>query len=541
VNIRQRSQKAYSMKYWLGSVAALGVLGCDSTMDDGRCGSQAAGSANLAVWWGTASGASEPSASDDPENAEGRALGGLIDKYKRCNPDVTPTTQSYPDKAALIEKLNDLPLEPTPAELNELPDVVQLNAGETALAYSACDGKTTPSIAPVLVIPNTQPPTIDPWASPEVGTVPDFTYFGNALAEGAVWFQYRKSPAQAVEYGGMSPYEPWIYQDKAKWLRRYISCQVGYERQYWVTPIGIHHLNRLYYNIDAVRDTLSLGEGEDPKPHLQELSLAAWVAVMGRPRPQGQSWFALPNDHSSGWALNLLAAENIKVSLNLAAGRTASETDVDNAMQVMNVMHFIRRVSQAPGKTWSVKESMAAVEDGRAVFTVMGDWSLPDVDPTAVGMIDFPGTRNALVYTIDGFVSVNKNPTPGKAGATSQAKAWMHTVSDQDVASQFAAEKGAVTIGNWLENVVKNCAEEANKAGTDCWVVPALSMRNQRCDAAETMLAWAHYPAGNREKAISHLVSCESDLPVTDDAPEYELLPRRTVESPSTTPGRNDR
>lgn len=447
---------------------------------------------------------------------------GLVDSYvEDCNPFVDVDKQRHSDKAQLIDKLDALPSTPTRADLDALPDVVQLNAGETALQYSPCAREGSKILAPLGYS--------FAWDSPDAGVDSDVTASGNKLADGAVRYQRWPKPLGLEMRGQEKGYDDDIYEDQARWLRPYLSCDSEGVRDFWMAPIAIHHLNRLYFNVAAAQrlkwpprtqKSPPLIQLEAPKPdgeiianiedisgRLGSLDLTGWLELLSY--NPGQTIFALPNGTGSGWALNLLAAENIRVARNLELQQPPMAMNEQVAIDVMRAMTTIRAVSQPDGIVWSVGDAMGAVKRGDAVFTVMGDWSYPDVADAGVQMIPFPGTQHALVYTIDGFVGVNQNQVDGPTGATKQARAWLRTVDDETVASEFAKTKGAVSIKDWLKRKVPECAETAyddydaqderdNVKRKDCWVVPAMSMRGQNCDAATELLDWVREPKDSK-------------------------------------------
>lgn len=511
----QQVRRRLDVTTWLvAPVAAVTALACDATMRDDSCGSQAAGVVHVASWWG-----------NQPSSAEARALEGLTEDFSHCNRQATAEVNDYTDKAALMQTLDALLATPSPVTLESLPDVIQLNAGDTALPYAS-------------LLTQFKNPSWDSerWLSPDVGVVPEKTANQNRLADGAVWFEPVKAPS-SVRYGHN---QPWMYEDRARWVLPYISINEGHS--YHVVPIAIHHVNRLYYNIERARDWLPkpdsnvrfggsryVRESEPVKTDLALFTLADWLERLETTNSDNNTGaspilFALPNDDASGWALNLLAAENVKIAFNLEKEvqtdqpRSPSDTSEYVAKAVMDRMETIRRVSQAAtsDERWSVQRAMDAVESGEAMFTVMGDWSYPDLnkDGERVGMIPFPGTKHVRVYTIDGFAAVNKsNNTLGRA--------WLRMVTDPGVASRFAATKGAIGITDWLEREVKECASTAyNESledvasgttahGEDCWVIPAMSMRGQACDAGNHLLEWVRSPTSdNRRRVEAELAKC---------------------------------
>lgn len=543
-------------------LAMLGALGCDNTMDDDPYGSQVAGTMQIAVWWGTPSAepaltapgptgsstlgpsempagptgyASDPilvEGTDRRADAENAALRELIWRFKGHNGDVNVDPHNYEDKAELVGQLDALPSQPDASELQHLPDVVQLNAGETALAYSPCGGKTSQILAPLkpsLWAPHT-------WESPDWGIdTPTVTRHNHSLEDGAVWygsvsrFGYEGTPSSTSDE---------IYPHKSLWIQQFLSCQIEDKRQAWVAPIAVHHLNHLYFNIDAMRKLLNVS---DPQAVLEQMDLPKWLSFLEHWQTEFTEGvvMALPSDPSSGWALNLLAAENLKVVFSLAASLPADTDDPDVAHRVMEAMTTLRNVSQllrpAPTSTglrltrlpippvnvWSVQKAMNAVESGEALFTVMGDWAYPDVRRSGkVGMLHFPGSKHVRVYTIDGFVALKKLPHPEDAGATAQARAWMLSTTDPDAARAFADAKGATTLEDWLDDSIRRCAKTASAADQDCWVIPALSLRGENCGGADAMLDWALDPdAENRARAEVSLrsIACRSHSSSTEN------------------------
>lgn len=510
---RRAPRRRFDDSVWFaGSILGLSLLACDGRMNDGSCGSQATGTLQLAVWWQT-----ETNSAGEFENAEAAALQGLIGSYAtRCNPDVGVHPQEHQNKAQLIAKLDALSITPTRAELDALPDVVQLNAGDTALKYTACAGLGSKILAPL---------GYSAWVSeerdlPEAGIVSDVTALGNRLDEGAVWYERFENTGPGL--GNPDPFTHHIHKDTARWLRPYLSCEVDGVAEPYVAPIAIHHVNRLYYNVEAalslfgsdrvttvirgIKTLQSPSPGWLP-PHspkelrevLLKIPFSEWLNLLSA-NGGTKALVALPSDPASGWALNLLAAENIRVAQNLERGQPPMTMNSEVAANVMSAMAQLKAVSQLnSGQAWSVTEAMDAVKRGDAVFTVMGDWAHPDVVDAGVEMVPFPGTRHARVYTIDGFVAVNQKQVNGADGATKQAHAWLAVIDDETVAADFARTKGARSVKDWLDNEVLTCAkaayedkdDEGKSTRKDCWVVPAISMQGQGCDAAEELQRWA--------------------------------------------------
>jgi len=513
----QQVGRRFDVRAWpVGAMAAVIALACDASMRDDPCGSQAAGVVNVATWWGNQTG-----------SAEAQALAGLKEDFSYCNRQATAEVDDYTDKAALMQTLDALLATPSSVMLETLPDVIQLNAGDTALPYTG-----------LLTAFKDASWDSERWHSPDVvGLVPEITRNKNKLADGAVWFE----PAMASPGVKNAGNQPWMYEDRRRWVLPYISTNEGHS--YHVVPIAIHHVNRLYYNINRVRTWLpkrsSRGDGivskliplPPVKDDLKALTLSEWLdrleATSESEPGERPIVFALPNDDASGWALNLLAAENVKIAFNLEKKLAADQTRAPSATseyiskEVMDRMETIRRASQAATSDvrWSVQRAMEAVESGEAMFTVMGDWSYPDLNKQGeqVGMIPFPGTKHARVYTIDGFAAVDKtNALLGRA--------WLRMVNDPGVASRFAETKGAIGITDWLEREVKECASTAynesledvasgaNAEGKDCWVVPAMSMRGQACDAGNQLLEWVRSPTTeNRRRVEAELAKCSTD------------------------------
>lgn len=597
MNVQRRRASSLPQGTHLAWVVVLGAMACDNTMDDGPCGGQVAGQAKLAVWWGASPQTPEtygsgeirvrdvPPEPDRTLNAEEKALSQLIGQYRQCN-QVELATVNYDDKAQLKAALNGLDPNPDPAQIAELPDVVQLNAGETAFAYAPCLGLGSTRLAP---IPG------ELWEQGEWGTLPDLkvlqanglTPNGRRRAEGAVWYEMRDFFGETQMPGKAATQEPWIYEDRAAWIKQFIARDpnavcgaavtndasstatastltpvlqepassaslTGDPETYWMAPIAVHHINKLYFNITAVKDLLGLDASVDQAvvaKVFDTMSLADWLSNLEKWHAANPdvALLALPKEKSSAWALTLLAVENVKNALTKGPASHADVTDQEVAPEVMRIMDVLLSVAQQ--KEWTVAEAMQAVESGQAVFTVMGDWSYPDVNHTEVAMVSFPGTHNVFVYTIDGFVSLNKRQQAGAAGATPQANAWMKTISDRTVASDFAHSKGAISIHDWTKEVRK-CAYEADKnlddAGLpkplDCMVVPALAMSNPGCDGAPVFWDWVNDPsADNRARVETALATGVCTAPASPPRVPTTIRAPRTTSfmsalGPSDTP-----
>lgn len=607
MNVGRR--RAHSRLYGarLVCILSLGAIACDNRMHDGSCGSQVAGELKLGVWWGSspqttaqssASGAANASPSDvaSPPNAEAEALDQLIVEYSDCNEFVNPEKVPYNDKAELTAALDALPDNPLPEQLGTLPDVVQLNAGESAFRYAPCLGRDSTILAPIsadLWEPGTWETKPDRKVADSNGRTPN----NRRLADGAVWYEKREHTYQTYYTEDEPPTTvpvDWIHEDVERWIKPFISrapdaacsaasasktlvahaspassamslvtssgiATVGDQPSsvansfdefaegrllrsepspYWMAPIAVHHVNRLYINIDLAKDLLGQ---QDVSDHFEKLTLEAWLNELQvwSSKP-GVPLLALPKTRESAWALSLLAAENLKIAYTKGPASRPDATAREVASQVMKAMDVLVRVSQE--SPWTVADAMDAVAKGRAVFTVMGDWSYPDVkDEGKVLMVPFPGTHNVLVYTIDGFVGLNKRRLPGVDGATVQAKAWMKAISDEEVAADFAATKGAVSIYEWYKNTVRECAadaagkdpekKEVDASGVplDCMVVPALSMSGPGCDGAAVFSDWLEEASDeNRERVETALETGECPSP----PPPKPSPPIRTTSLP---------
>jgi hypothetical protein len=160
----------------------------------------------------------------------------------------------------------------------------------------------------------------------------------------------------------------------------------------------------------------------------------------------------------------------------------------------------------------------------------MGDWAYPEVDPNKVGMGTFPGTQNTLVYTIDGFVAIDKDESDSIRKPTPQAEAWMEVVSQWDTASSFAITKGATSIHGW-EDTVQTCANEAARHLRDCMVIPALSMTERPCKIEDAMYEWVFRDSEKTfGKALHHLADCSDYQPELID--ELQGGPRQGGDFP---------
>lgn len=592
MNVERRRAHSWLFGARLVCILSLAAVACDNRMHDGSCGSQVAGELKLGVWWGSspqmvaqssASGAAVGSTNasssdvDRPPNAEARALDQLIVEYTDCNEFVEPKKEPYNNKAELTAALDALPDNPSPEQLDALPDVVQLNAGETAFRYAPCLGRESTILAPIsadLWKPGTWETKPDRKVADSNGRTPN----NRRLADGAVWYEKREHTYQTYANQNERPtteLKDWIYEDVERWIKPFITrapdaaCSDASASKtlvahaspagnvkslvtssgsaasgdgppsiansfdefaegrlmrvepspYWMAPIAVHHLNRLYVNIDLAKDLLGQ---QDVSDHFEKLTLEAWLNELQvwSSKP-GVPLLALPKTRESAWALSLLAAENLKIAYTKGPASRPDATAREVASQVMKAMDVLVRVSQE--SPWTVADAMDAVAKGRAVFTVMGDWSYPDVkDDGKVLMVPFPGTHNVLVYTIDGFVGLNKRRLPGVDGATEQAKAWMKAISDEAVAEDFAATKGAVSIYDWFKKTVLECAakaagkdseeKEVDASGVplDCMVVPALSMSGTGCDGAAVFSDWLADPSdANRTRVETSLATGE--------------------------------
>ncbi|HEY0790042.1 MAG TPA: ABC transporter substrate-binding protein [Chthoniobacterales bacterium] len=94
--------------------------------------------------------------------------------------------------------------------------------------------------------------------------------------------------------------------------------------------------------------------------------------------------------------------------------------------------------------TWD--GAVAALAEGKAAFTSMGDWAYSELVGAGLkegqdfGWVNCPGTDGAFIVVADGFTLAKDAPHPA------EAVAWLETVGSKETQEAFGALKGAIPV-----------------------------------------------------------------------------------------------
>lgn len=384
----------------LGSIAGLGlalVTGCGSSAPtaEGEFGSDCTSlwapdtSLSIFTWWKTES-------NDDCQthDGEGCAAQTLEQGYSACTPGAAAELVTKPSKDNTLTSVETPPAEPA--------DGAIVNGGADVFRLARCQN---PSETPKLA---------------SLGT----------LEAPAARFLVERTPTE---------------------LRHLVTCPDG---RLWGTVLGLHRLNQLFYN-------QSVMESEPVKAALRARGISfetthdanGFLAVLEAVAKAGYEHPLRIPDDAGSWSRFLI--ENVMVAFGqpgldgtaeythfwsrLSEGRQATDTTI-NLKLLGDTLDFARKVAKyiAPDS-----KAMASVTQGEsAVFTVTGDWEVPNMGPE-LDVVPFPGTEHAYVYTADVAVATNKHGT--FLDATSPIVGWFKAVTSTTVQSQFSPKKHSLS------------------------------------------------------------------------------------------------
>jgi glucose/mannose transport system substrate-binding protein len=216
-------------------------------------------------------------------------------------------------------------------------------------------------------------------------------------------------------------------------------------------PVGIHHLNVLFYNRDLFAELaqraksrgLELVEPSQLKSSYELLSELGQIAELEAVTPTGQPLVPLAVGTESEWPLTIIAFENVLLSLGDDAYETLWTGGLENASdariaemaatlkEMVSVLRDLRTFSNFPAHV-SWQDAVRQVGDGEALMTITGDWGLAQLGPEVVARVavsTFPGTVGTFVYTPDSFAVPRELKKSGFA-----ARAFLHDVVETKAA-----------------------------------------------------------------------------------------------------------
>lgn len=443
-------------------------------------GSRARGPSTCVVWWGGDLGEVSRvpyECRDNPDfsdltGSELRALKTVLVAFCNNNKQATVVLNQSPNKGELVVRLDgfDNDCRRDQAYCADAPQVVQ-GQPDMLSKFAKCGG--TEDGLRLLPVPEEA--------------------VRDALGAGAL----EETAGQADDGLVTLDSEGNVEKDPYRWFTRHMSC--GYAEHTWMLPMGVHHVNRLFYNKDRIRALL----GSDFEARLATMSLDDWLAwgIRLSESPGQPAFIAMPNAEEDAWVLSMLALENVRVALTKGVDHLPEETLIDEGavadavMARLEEIRFLATPDSSTSAALTASEALERVMAGEALFTVMGDWAYAGLDPESVGMVWFPSTSNVRVYAADGIAAFDLR---GNGVMSNPQKGFVYAVNSSRM--DFASAKGATEISQWMDVSLKECATNAGQAG--CYVVPALSLDNGSWagDRGAALQAWWVNPKADTEK-----------------------------------------
>lgn len=232
-------------------------------------------------------------------------------------------------------------------------------------------------------------------------------------------------------------------RDQEHWSRDYFESALKpltCRGQLFGLPVGIHHLNLLFYNQVLYEELqqLAMQRGlELRKPSelggvhelIEQLEV---IAKLGVELPSGAPLVPLALGTKDEWPLTILAFENVLLSLSRDAyqtlwlgelasdgGKGAEQLELQLRRMLETLRELVRYSNFAARLEW--QDAVRQVGSGEAVMTVTGDWGwaqLPDEHRDNVATVAYPGTADSFVYTPDSFAvprDLHKNGFPARS------------------------------------------------------------------------------------------------------------------------------
>jgi glucose/mannose transport system substrate-binding protein len=227
-------------------------------------------------------------------------------------------------------------------------------------------------------------------------------------------------------------------------------------------PVGIHHLNVLFFNreVFAELDELARARGAkllppaELKSAYQLLEQLELVAQLDATTTSGAELIPLAVGTRDEWPLTIVAFENVLLSLDHEAyetlwmgglegddGTRASELRARLSETLALLRELYRFSNVTEELSWQA--ALRQVGAGEALMTITGDWGWAQLGAEAIAKVEtatFPGTAGTFVYTPDSFAvprELKKNGFP--------ARSFLHDVVE-DKAALIAFSKAKHSI-----------------------------------------------------------------------------------------------
>ena len=256
--------------------------------------------------------------------------------------------------------------------------------------------------------------------------------------------------------------------DEARGMYPEVLEHVRVGRDYYGVPVNVHRLNLVYYNQVVVAEYADQHEGAS----LLDLE----VLCPTTPQPAlGSNVIAIGAD---AFELVLLTFENLLPALAGAAfyddffrGRLSGEDSGEVwEPKVEQVLRCVRRLWESARVEVSWEDAAKRVAEGRAAFTVMGDWATAEIATVKfdqVGRAPFPGTDEIFVFTADTF------PLPTGTAHPEQVRQLLTFFSNPRRQVEFSVVKGSIPAFRgssvsdpslWSDEVLEVWALESQRA-----------------------------------------------------------------------------
>jgi glucose/mannose transport system substrate-binding protein len=324
-------------------------------------------------------------------------------------------------------------------------------------------------------------------------------------------------------------------------------------------PVGIHHMNVLFYNrqlFARLRELADASGVELVEPGQMRtvddlLWLLASVAQLHATTTKEKPIIPLAIGTESEWPLTIIAFENVLLSLGeqayerlwlggLESFNQKRSDDLRASLEAM--LHVLRELYGYSDVSTPVswQDALRQVGAGEALFTITGDWGFAQLDDEAAARVEavtFPGTAGWFVYTPDSFAvprELKKDGFPARAFL-------QDVVADTQALIDFANAKHAIPPRNDLtndqieslnsESLRSTYRQFASCGGSDpnCELLLAVSGlapppgTNPCFDEMDALLAFAVTgDAPRRDGSVAR--ECQEKLPTTSEEAEGSLI-----------------
>jgi glucose/mannose transport system substrate-binding protein len=246
---------------------------------------------------------------------------------------------------------------------------------------------------------------------------------------------------EALSYVNAGQMEPLtgFFTDQGfdKNMPKFLLDQLKINGEIYTVPVNVHRSNVMWYNIKLFGDA-----GVKPPTTLDEL-WAACETLKGKGVAPiamgGKDKFEAAHTFES----ILLATYGADDYLKLWDGSTALWDDPRAATAIANFKKYMSYAnSDRTAQGWS--DAMDQVLNGKAAFTIMGDWahgfaiSKGKKVNTDYGYASAPGNGDVFMWLSDSFGLAKGAPNPD------QAKAWLAVCGSKDGQDAFNPKKGSI-------------------------------------------------------------------------------------------------